>query len=110
MPTFRPEQVPDLLRYATSLEDIPAFPVNPISSLYQGNFRLGECLLWTIESIRVGYGQELTSVERYPSLNPILVNSTTQRNEGQSATDEEVLEAVQAYADWWNDSASFEQK
>ena len=89
-------------------QPIPNF--QPVSSFLPQKLRLGECLLWTIESIRVSHGQELTSIERYPSLNPILINSPTQRNEGQSATDEEVLEAVQAYSDWWNDPASFEQK
>jgi hypothetical protein len=112
IPNFSPEQIPELLRYATSLEEIPAFPVNRISSLYQGNFRLGECMLWTIESIRLSYDQslELRSPERYPSLNPMLINATALKSEAQVASDEEVLEAVQAYTDWWNNPASFEQK
>ncbi|MEO0330877.1 MAG: DUF4943 family protein [Bacteroidota bacterium] len=110
IPNFQPEQISELLRYANNLEEILAFPANPVSSFLPQKLRLGECLLWTIESIRVSHGQELTSIERYPSLNPILINSIAQRNEGQAATDEEVLEAVQAYSDWWNDPASFEQK
>ena len=110
IPNFQPEQISELLRYANSLEEISAFPTNPVSSFLPQKLRVGECLLWTIESILVSHGQELTSIERYTSLNPILINSPTQRNEGQSATDEEVLEAVQAYSDWWNDPASFEQK
>ncbi|MGB3589870.1 MAG: DUF4943 family protein [Tunicatimonas sp.] len=110
IPNFRPEQIPDLLRYATSLEEIPAFPINPISSSITANFRLGECLLWTVESIRVGHGQEITSPERYPSLNPVLINASAQRNDGNRALDDEVLLAVQAYTDWWNESTPFEQK
>lgn len=109
IPDFRPEQIPELLQYATSLEEIPAFPVAPISSFYQGTFRLGECLLWTIESIRVGSGQELTSSERYPSLNPLLIN-IARADENRVATDEEVREAIQAYSDWWNEPTYFEQK
>ena len=110
IPNFRPEQIPNLLRYASSTEKIESFPTNPISSAYHKEIRLGECLLWTIESIRIGYGEELSSPRRYPSLNPVLANTDSSPEQWQAATDEEVLQAVQAYTNWWNDARTFAEK
>ena len=113
IPAFSPEQIPALLRYANDLRAIPSFPINPVSSRFVEEYRLGECMLWTIESIRLSYGQALalTALERYPSLNPILINQGAQRPD-RRATDAEVRMAFQAYSRWWyNDTLpSFAQK
>lgn len=113
LPQFRPEQVPALLRYADDNQAITSFPVNPLSSSYASEFRLGECLLWTIESIRVSYGQttSLISPARYPSLNPVLINEASQRPDRRT-TEAELHLGYQAYYDWWYDDLrqSFEQK
>nr|WKN35843.1 DUF4943 family protein [Tunicatimonas sp. TK19036] len=113
IPNFRPEQIPSLLLYADDTTSILYFPANPIASFHMDDFKLGECMLWTIESIRVSYGQvdSHTSIERYPSLFPVLINEASQRPD-RRATDAEIHHGYQAYYNWWYDdpNETFEQK
>lgn len=52
LPAFKPEDIPALLKYANDFRHIPQFVINPISSLAIVDYKLGECILWTIEAIR----------------------------------------------------------
>ena len=52
LPPFTVEDIPDLLKHAENLAVIPSFPTMYNSN--SGKTRLGECLLWLIESIRLG--------------------------------------------------------
>ena len=59
MPKFTTDDIETLLKYADDLSEIPAFPLAPVSYSAGGKLRLGECLLWTIESIRLGHNASM---------------------------------------------------
>ena len=42
------------MKYAEDLTVIPSFPLAPVSYSAGGKLRLGECILWTVETIRLG--------------------------------------------------------
>lgn len=52
VPHFTEEDIPELLKYAEDLTIIPSFP--SVYNMNNGKIRLGECMLWVIESIRQG--------------------------------------------------------
>ena len=52
VPHFTEEDIPELLKYAEDLTIIPSFP--SVYNTNNGKIRLGECMLWVIESIRQG--------------------------------------------------------
>jgi hypothetical protein len=106
LPPFGPEDIPELLKYASEDLALKNYPHNPISSLMGEDCRLGVYVLWTIESIRKSSVAERTSPGRFPSLNPILafklpVDTTVDMEESHKT-------ALQAYINWWL-SGEFEQ-
>lgn len=104
LPQFVPEEIPYLLEYADDFREIDRFPVNLYSSFYPQSFRLGECLLWTIESIRISHGNS-DKFSSFPSLVPIAIEVST-RNEYASmeVSEDELYEIFQLYLNWWNDN------
>ena len=74
MPKFTPKDIGELLDYADDLSVIPSFPLAPVSYSAGGKLRLGECLLWTVETIRLGHNASMG---------------------------EEVQDAVARYRHWW---------
>ena len=52
IPRFTVDDIGDLLKYAEDLTVIPSFPLAPVSYSAGGKLRLGECILWTVETIR----------------------------------------------------------
>lgn len=93
VPLFTSKHIPQLLRYAEDLTEIPSFPLQSISSHFGGKARLGECILWTIEGIRLGY---------HPSLGCKPVYRNAEGYEGiYFLTNEELLEAAALYRAWW---------
>ena len=54
IPRFTVDDIGDLLKYAEDLTVIPSFPLAPVSYSAGGKLRLGECILWTVETIRLG--------------------------------------------------------
>ena len=48
VPHFTEEDIPELLNYAEDLTIIPSFP--SVYNMNNGKIRLGECMLWVIES------------------------------------------------------------
>ena len=50
VPHFSEEDIPELFNYAEDLTIIPSFP--SVYNSNSGKIRLGECILWVIESIR----------------------------------------------------------
>lgn len=96
MPGFTRNDIPGLLNLASDLTQIKSFPDNPISSIRLDYMRLGECLLWVVEGIRIGrpYGSLTPSLS---TAGEIIAGSSTVRR----LTDEEVLEVRQLYLDWW---------
>ena len=59
MPKFTAEDIEELLKYAEDLTVIPAFPLAPVSYSAGGKLRLGECILWTVETIRLGHNASM---------------------------------------------------
>lgn len=91
VPRFTEKDVPQLLRYAEDLTVIPFFP--SVYNTNSGKIRLGECMLWVIESIRQGTP---------PSLGCKMVLANAENYEAiYFLTDEEVLDAATCYRRWW---------
>ena len=42
------------MTYADDLTIIPSFPLPPVCTYFGTKVRLGECMLWIVESIRLG--------------------------------------------------------
>lgn len=93
VPNFTEKDIPALLRYAEDMAVIPSFPLPPVSAYFSGKARLGECMLWIVESIRLG---------SYASLGCKMVRANAENYEGiYFLTDEEVLDAAARYRRWW---------
>jgi hypothetical protein len=99
MPKFKETDIPALLKFAADTSHIAKYPVNPITSrgpypIKRNYLILTECLLWTIEGIRI---------ERpYGSLVPYMSNNMLpeeRRLEGLSGI--QVLSAREKYLAWW---------
>ena len=84
VPHFTEEDIPELLKYAEDLTIIPSFP--SVYNTNNGKIRLGECMLWVIESIRQGTA---------PSLGCRMVLANAENYEAiYFLTDDEVLDAA----------------
>lgn len=94
MPQFTTDDIEALLYYAEDLTEIPSFPLALVSYLAGGKPRLGECVLWVIESIRVGSNASLGSR---------MVHKDAVNYEGiYFLSDDELLDAAAHYRWWWN--------
>ena len=92
-PRFSQDDIDDLLKYADDLTVIPSFPLAPVSYSAGGKLRLGECLLWTVETIRLGHNA---------SMGCKMVHTDAENYEGiYFLSDEEVIDAVARYRRWW---------
>jgi hypothetical protein len=104
IPNFQPADIEKLLHYANDFRTIQSFPINPISSYMAPEFRLGECLMWTIESIRLRY-DKTNGFERFPSLAPqLFIQDGTIVS--QTAGTDDLLIAYNLYSKWWSDNKS----
>lgn len=93
MPHFTTDDIAALLTHADDLTEITSFPLAPVSYNAGGKFRLGECVLWVVETIRIGQNA---------SLGCKMVHNDAARYEGiYFLSDEEFLEAVELYRHWW---------
>ena len=91
VPHFTEKDIPTLLKYVGQLDLIPSFP-----SAYNdnsGKIRLGECVLWTIESIRLGFPTSLGCKMVYANAPNYEVL--------YFLTDEELLDVAVRYTRWW---------
>ncbi len=94
-PHFGGEHIPALLEYATDMTVIPSFPT--LYNAPNGKLRLGECMLWVIERIRLGTP---------PSQGCKLVRADADNYEATYfLTDEEVADAAACYRQWWQSVA-----
>ena len=59
VPKFAKEDIEELLKYAEDLTVIPSFPLAPVSYSAGGKLRLGECILWTVETVRLGHNASM---------------------------------------------------
>lgn len=93
MPKFSSEDIGELLKYAEDLTVIPSFPLAPVSYSAGGKLRLGECILWTVETIRLGHNA---------SMGCKMVHTDAEDYEGiYFLSDEEVMDAATRYRRWW---------
>lgn len=99
LPNFTPDAIPILLERANDFREIENFPVNPASSHGFSKKTIGECLLWTIEHIRLHYGNYNNGYQ-FPSLIPVLFNSSDELHYDLSIS--QLTEAVKLYSVWWN--------
>ncbi|MEL5895733.1 DUF4943 family protein [Bacteroides sp. GD17] len=93
VPKFTSEDIGELLKYAEDLTVIPSFPLAPVSYSAGGKLRLGECILWTVETIRLGHNA---------SMGCKMVRADAENYEGiYFLSDEDVLDAAARYRRWW---------
>ena len=92
VPKFTEKDIPTLLNYAEDLTLITSFPLPPVSAYYSGKVRLGECMLWVVETIRLGH---------YASFGCKMVRANAENYEGIYFLTEELLDAAARYRRWW---------
>lgn len=94
VPVFAKKDIPELIKYVKDMSTIDFFPANVISSYGPyANYRLGECIMWTIESIRVG---------RYASLGCKLIHKDVNEHlQYAYLSDSEIKEIADLYIKWW---------
>lgn len=93
VPNFTIKDIPKLLEYSSDMSTIPMFPLPPISPYVLSDIRLGESMLWIVESIRIG---------TYASMGCRMVRVNAENYEAQYfLSNQEVLEAVSHYKSWW---------
>jgi hypothetical protein len=93
VPVFKKGDISALLFYAQDHTPVKEFPINPISSVNPGGYRLSQCLLWTIEKIRVG---------NYPSLTPALMKKDSSTGKYNVVTTmDDINEVWELYNEWW---------
>lgn len=104
LPDFKPADIERLLYHARDFRTIKSFPINPISSYRPLKFRLGECLLWTVESIRLKYDTS-DEFQKFPSLAPeLFIPGGT--IEPRVASIDDLNRAYNLYLSWWTDNKS----
>jgi hypothetical protein len=108
LPEFLPEAIPVLLQSANDFSKITKFPVNPYTAYGPVKLTVGECLLWTIENIRLNYGN-YEKDNPFPSLVPEL-HMKTDINVLR-LTDAQLSEVYKLYYNWWynNKEKDFEE-
>lgn len=97
IPYFSMNDIGELVKYLGDTTEIKEFPTNPISSKMTSPKILNECIMWTIEGIRLD--------EKYPSLEPVLVDITTTSNETgyTRLTKIQLLDISEKYNNWYSE-------
>jgi hypothetical protein len=99
VPHFSESDIPSLLKYATDMTVIPSFPMPPTSTTaYETKIRLGECILWIVESIRLGH---------HASLGCHMVVANAENYEAvYFLKDKQLLDAARRYRNWWDERST----
>lgn len=93
VPNFSRRHIPELLKYIEDTSEIPSFPLTASSPQFGGKPRLGECVMWIIESIRLKHN---------PSMGCKLVTKNAESYDGiYFLSNEQLLEAAMLYRNWW---------
>ncbi len=102
LPAFTYKHIDELLKYRNERDIITKFPRNPISSFYQEECKLGICILWTIEYIRIkSVDVNLLSVGEFPSQNSILWLRDSEEGFVSTYDLQAHRIASNAYYTWW---------
>ncbi len=103
VPLFTEADIPALLKYASDTSVIPSFPMPPTASTaYETKIRLGECMLWIVESIRLGHiaskgcHMVVANAENYEAI--------------YFLSDNELKDAANRYRSWWEEHAKHHSK
>ena len=103
LPRFDPSDIPALLDYADDFQEINCFPINNLSSYIPPRYLLGECLLWTIESVKINEGKDDWHC---PSWVPMLLKEEYGNDPESGMLDNvELLEVYNLYYDWWTENS-----
>lgn len=92
LPNFSMNDIGKLIKYLNDTTIIKEFPTNPISSKLTHPKILNECIMWTIEGVRLE--------KKYPSLEPCLVDTIENYSR---LTNKQLFELGNQYADWYNE-------
>jgi hypothetical protein len=94
VPRFTKADIPELMKYVTDMSTIKDFPLPPNSIyMHAGKFRLGECIMWIIESVRRG-GSASEGCQ--------LVRASSHHGESLILSDKEMKKVAHLYRDWWS--------
>jgi len=95
LPDFTFRHIDRLLYYLKDTAILSMFPTHPMSSKYTNPKILSECLMWTIDGIRLG--------NKYPSLEPCLINTATysELKGYPRLSGKELLEISDRYINWY---------
>jgi hypothetical protein len=107
LPEFSYDAIPVLLASANDFSKITKFPVNPFTAYGPVKLTVGECLMWTIENIRLNYGNY--KAKSFPSFVSELHLKTDINI--LRLTDTQLQEVYKLYYDWWytNKGKNFEE-
>lgn len=101
VPHFVKSDIPQLMKYVNDMRAISDFPLPPNSSYtHAGKFRLGECMMWIIESIREGGNASFACQ---------LVRQKSQHGQSLLLSDKEVRSVASLYCGWWGNVLSREK-
>ena len=109
IPYFNPEAITPLLEYADDFSPVYYFPQSGLSSYYLHDKKLGECLLWTIECIRVRYPFK-DNLHQFVSSIPLLVDKKFLEDVltipgvdrlDYRLNDQQLHEVYEVYRKWW---------
>jgi hypothetical protein len=110
IPYFNPEAITPLLDYADDFSPIYYFPASLLSSFYFEPKKLGESMLWTIESIRVKHPlNEENRFNQFVSSQPLLLEKKFLEDLTKPEFDpldyrldnQQLYEVYNAYKEWW---------
>ena len=92
LPNFSINDIGELIKYLGDTTEIAGFPVNPVSSKLTFPKILNECIMWTIEGIRLE--------KKYASLEPALRDKSTNYSR---LTNKQLIIMSEKYLDWYNE-------
>lgn len=94
LPKFKVSDIGRLLQYAGDTSEIREYPANPISSRVTLPKRLNECIMWTVDGIRLK--------SKFPSLERCMVDTLDVSVETgyRRLTNEELIEVAQLFLNW----------
>lgn len=97
LPKFTMNDIGELLKYVDDTTVIVEYPMNPISSKLTLPKILNECLMWTIEGIRLD--------QKYVSLEPSLIDITAYKVETgyPRLTNKQLIVLSEKYINWYNE-------
>jgi hypothetical protein len=92
LPNFSDKDIGRLMTYIRDTTEVVVFPTNPISSFYTSPKILNECVMWTIEGIRLN--------KKYASLQPLVRETSSPFNR---LTKIQLIDLAAKYEQWYDE-------